>query len=329
MMMNGPFFSMLVTTYNRAQQVERCVRSCGQQTFQDFEIVVVDDASTDRTAQVLATLDEPRLRAVRHEQNRGISPARATAVRQARGNWFVIVDSDWELFPHTLARLRTLIDALPPGVRTIRSRLQMDDGSICPPIMPTGITDYRERLRWMEAVSAEGTPSDTGHCIHRSVFEKNNYFERRGGVEVLWELNLARRESTLWVPDILGREHTDAPNSHSRDASASRLISRVLGDAPDGLWMTETLLAEHGAELARYAPRGRRWVEERAALYAFLAGDRRAGIRHTRAAIRTGPVGWKLWATLVIGMLGPRALAYAKLAGRQWRAAARELVGTA
>jgi glycosyltransferase involved in cell wall biosynthesis len=317
---------MLVTTYNRAEQAERCVRSCMQQTFQDFEIVVVDDASTDPTSAVLATLDEPRLRIVRHERNRGISPARATAVDHAQGEWCVMVDSDWELFPHTLARLHTLIDALPPGVRIIRSRLQLDDGSVCPLIIPTGITGYHDRLLWIEAVNVEGAGSDAGHCIHRSVFETTNYFaERRGGMEGLWELNLARRESSLWVPDILGREHTDAPNSHSRGASAARLI-RMLDEAPDGLWMAETMLAEHGAEMARYAPHSWRYLVEHAALFAFLSGDRRAGIRHTWAAIRDGSVYWRVWGTLALGILDPRALAYAKVAGRRWRVAARDLV---
>ena len=117
-----PFFSVLITAYNRRDQIERCVRSCTQQTFEDFEIVVVDDASTDGTARVVIAIDEPRLRVVTHDRNRGISPARATAVAHAQGQWLVMVDSDWELFPHSLARLRALIDELPPGVRIIRSR---------------------------------------------------------------------------------------------------------------------------------------------------------------------------------------------------------------
>jgi glycosyltransferase involved in cell wall biosynthesis len=322
--MPGPFFSVLITTYNRAEDVERCVRSCLQQTFRDFEVVVVDDASTDATPAVLTALDDPRLRIVTHERNRGISPARATAVDHAQGEWLVMVDSDWELLPHTLARLRKLIAGLPSGVRIIRSRLQRDDGQIDPTIVPNGVTDYHGRLAWLEALAVEGASSDAGHCIHRGVFETTNYFgDRRGATETLWETNLARRESSLWVYDILGRQHTDASNSHTRDASASRLIPRLLGEAPDALWMAETMLSEHGAELARYAPHYRRWLLESAALQAFLAGDRRAGIRHTGAARRAGSAGAQLWITLGLGVLGPRALAHAKLAGRRlrsWRA---------
>src|SRR4030088_441290 len=128
----SPAFSVLITAYNRERQVARCVHSCTRQTFDDFEIVVVDDASTDSTAAVLAAIDEPRMRVVRHQSNRGISPARATTVAHARGEWLVMLDSDWELLPHTLARLSELIDELPSGVRMIRSLLQWDDGTGCP-----------------------------------------------------------------------------------------------------------------------------------------------------------------------------------------------------
>ncbi len=316
--MPGPFFSVLVSTYNRAGEVQRCIRSCSHQTFDDLEIVVVDDGSTDRTAELLATIEEPRLRVVRHERNRGISAARATAVDHARGEWFVLLDSDWELVPHALARLRDVIDELPPGVHIIRSRLQADDGSLQPGVMPSGITGYVERLQWLEELTVRRVSSDAGHCIHRSVFEATNFFEdRRGAMEGLWETNLARRERSLWLADILGKQHADAPNSHSRDADPARLIPRLLLEAPDDLWMAETMLAEHGMELARLAPRTRRSLIERAATQAFLTGDRRRGIHHTWSAVRAGSRHIKLWMTLALGVVGPRALAYAKLAGRR------------
>jgi Glycosyl transferase family 2 len=320
--MARPFFSVLITAYNRADQVARCVDSCRRQTFEDFEIVVVDDASTDATPAILAAIDEPRMRVVRHDHNRGISPARATAATRARGEWFVILDSDWELVEHSLARLAELIEAIPPDVHIIRSRLRADDGSLQPGIVPSGITDYHARLRWCDAVTAAGVASDAGHCMHRSVFEVENFIDdRRGAVETLWELNLARRERSLWVSDVLGLQHTDAANSHTRDVDPQRMIARLRREAPDELWMAETLLGEHASELSRYAPRYERALEESAARQGFLAGDRRAGVSHTLAAQRLGPViNPKLWATLLLGLVGPWALVYAKVGGRRGRA---------
>ena len=318
--MSAPFFSVLVTAYNRAEEMKRCIGSCQAQTFEDFEIVVTDDASTDETPAVLAAIDEPRLRVVRHDRNRGISSARATTVEHARGQWLVIVDSDWELVPHSLQRLHELIDTLPEGVRIIRSCLRMDDGSITPTVLPDGITDYRGRLEWLEALAVQGGGSDAGHCVHRDAFTTGSYFHgRRGLFESLWETNLARHESSLWVPDVLGLEHTDSANSSTREWNPRRAIPRMREEGGDFRWQVETMLSEHGGELVRYAPHYRRELLERAALETFLAGDRLAGIRHTLGARRAGGGGGQLWATMALGVLGPRPLAYAKLAGRRRR----------
>jgi glycosyltransferase involved in cell wall biosynthesis len=312
-----PFFSVLVTAYNRAESLERCLRSVREQTFDDFELVVVDDASTDTSPALLAAIDDPRLRVVRHRLNRGISPARATAVEHARGEWFVVLDSDWELYPHALARLRALIDERPAGVRIIRHRLACD-GALQPGVMPSGVTGYEERLRWMEDLTALGTSADAGHCMHRSVLEKTNFFpDRRGSQELLWETELARSEPSLWVDEVLATQHLDAAHSHSRDARASRLVPRLLRDARDSLWMAETMLTEHGEQLARHAPQVRRLLLERAAIQAFLSGQRRTGLRHALGALSAGSSRPKVIATLGLGLLGPRALAYAHVPARR------------
>lgn len=315
-----PFFSVLVTAYNRAHELPRCLDSCRRQPFGDYEIVVVDDGSTDDTGAVLAALDEPRLRVVRHDRNRGISPARATGARHARGEWLVVLDSDWELMPGALTRLKEIIDARPPEVRIIRSRLQADTGELQPGVLPSGVTGYEGRLQWCNAVDSAGASSDAGHCIHRSVVERENFIsDRRGGVETLWELDVARWAPTLWVPDVLGVQHADAVNSHTRDHDARRLVPRLLQEAPDMQWTTETLLERHREGLERFAPHYGMSVEKYAGHSAFLAGDRMAGVRHTvRVMRRRSARDPALWLTLVLGLIGPRALAYGQVLYRRW-----------
>lgn len=317
----APFFTVLVTAYNRAELAQRCVRSCVTQTFEDFEVLVVDDGSSDDTVAKLTALDEPRLRIVRHSCNQGYIAARATGVDHAHGEWIVMVDSDDELLPHALARLRAVIDDLPPDVHVIRSCQRLDDGRVTPSVLPPGLTDYHGRLQWLDAVATERAHTDAGHCMHRSVFAHGNYFrERRGVMEPLWELNLARRERSLWLADVLGLVHNDAPNRHSRDRNPSRLIRQLLAEAPDQLWMAETILAEHGRDLALWAPHYRRWVVESAAVQSFLVGDRYRGLRRTAGSVLAGGNGLKMAATAMLGIISPKALAYGKAAGRQWRA---------
>lgn len=322
---------MLVTAYNRERELSRCLASVTAQAFVDFEIVVVDDASTDGTPAFLAGYDDSRLRVVRHPTNAGISAARATAVDAATGDWLVVLDSDWALPPGALGRLAELIPALPDGVRIIRSRMQWNDGRVEPAVIPAGVAGYEERLCWLEQVATAGGGSDAGHCMHHSVLVGANYFrDRRGAVEALWELDLAARgERSLWVPDVLTLQYDDAANSHTRDLSAARLAPRLRLEAADQAWMAEAMLARHGAALARAAPHYRRWLLESATLEAFLAGRRWAGLRHAASAVRAGVAPAKVGATVALGLLGPGALAQAKVAGRRLRALGRGRSGSA
>jgi len=308
-----PFFSVVITTYNRARIVRRCVESCLAQSESDFEVIVVDDASTDETLQVLERLDDPRVRLLVHEENRGISPSRRSGVDNARGEWIVGLDSDWELMPHALSRLREIIAGLPPEVRVVRSRLLWDDGAVTPEVVPAGLIDYEARIRWME----DDWKSDAGQCMHRSVFVANPYFsDRRGAVEALHELNISRSELSVCVEDVLGRGHTDAPNSWVRSVTPSQVVPQLRRAAPDTLWMAETTLAEHGAALARHAPSVYRAFLRTASVQAFLVGDRRKGVHHARAALRERKLDPMVWVTLALGLLGRWAIVVGTLAHR-------------
>ena len=97
----SPFFSVVVPTYNRRSMLERALRSVWAQTCDDYELIVVDDGSTDGTAEFLATLGSD-VRTVRQE-NQGPSAARNAGVALARGTYVVFLDSDDELLPDALA----------------------------------------------------------------------------------------------------------------------------------------------------------------------------------------------------------------------------------
>jgi glycosyltransferase involved in cell wall biosynthesis len=316
--MSAPFFSVVITTYNRARIVCRCIDSCLVQAFEDFEIVVVDDGSSDHTpAQLRQRYDDPRLRVVVHPENRGINPARHTGAASARGEWIVVVDSDDELTPGALARLRELIEQqLPSGVRVLRGRQLHDDGRVTPSFVPDGPYGYEGRVRWAEA---EGG-NDAARCIARAVFAETPYIDgRRGAMETLFELNLAERETSLCVEDVLVRVHADAPNSWLRAATSTEVIPRLRREAPDMLWMAETVLARHGDALQRWGPRQHVTVLRIAATQSFLIGKRRQGARYALQALRRDPLAPAAWITLILGLLGPGptargAVAYRRLA---------------
>ena len=107
-----PYFSVIIPTYNRAGLVGLAIDSVMSQEFQDFELVVVDDGSTDNTAEVLADYAQRyagRITILRQE-NKGPGAARNLAMRQAGGRYLALLDSDDIWFPWTLACYREAID---------------------------------------------------------------------------------------------------------------------------------------------------------------------------------------------------------------------------
>ena len=89
-----PRVSVIIPTYNRAETLAAAIDSALQQTVGDLEVVVVDDGSTDGTASVLASYDDPRIRPIVHATNRGANVARNTGIEHARGEYVAFLDSD-------------------------------------------------------------------------------------------------------------------------------------------------------------------------------------------------------------------------------------------
>lgn len=106
-----PLVSVIMPCYQNAQTVERTIRSIQAQTMKDWELIAVDDGSTDDTLAVLTRLaaQEPRMRVV-HQENAGVSCARNAGQDAAKGKWISYVDADDHLLEHALQHLLSLTD---------------------------------------------------------------------------------------------------------------------------------------------------------------------------------------------------------------------------
>ncbi len=90
-------FSIIMTTWNRASILPKTITSILNQTYADFELLIMDDGSTDNTWEYLQTLTDPRIRIFRHEQPRERVIARRELMDVATGDWVYWVDSDDEI----------------------------------------------------------------------------------------------------------------------------------------------------------------------------------------------------------------------------------------
>jgi glycosyltransferase involved in cell wall biosynthesis len=108
----SPPVSIIIPTYNRAALVQEAVASVLAQTWREFELLVVDDGSTDPTSEALAPYAS-RIRLLRRESRGGVSAARNTGIAAARGEWLAFLDSDDLWLPEKLAQQMAYLTSHP------------------------------------------------------------------------------------------------------------------------------------------------------------------------------------------------------------------------
>lgn len=107
-MNTSPIFSIILPTYNRSKMIGFAIESVLQQTFQDFELVIVDDGSTDRTGEIVGAISDPRIRYF-FKNNEERSIARNYGLKKSSGKYISFLDSDDYVFSH---HLQTAYDGL-------------------------------------------------------------------------------------------------------------------------------------------------------------------------------------------------------------------------
>ena len=100
--------SVIIPLYNKEQIIEKCIQSVLTQDYDDFEVVIVNDGSTDRSAEIVKRIDDSRIRLIEQE-NGGPSKARNIGVKNAKGDWIVFLDADDEFLLGALNYFRSLI----------------------------------------------------------------------------------------------------------------------------------------------------------------------------------------------------------------------------
>lgn len=107
--MSNPFFSVVIPTHNRLPLLIRAIDSVLKQTFKDFELIVVDDHSSDNTGSVVKTISDPRVKYTLNKRIKGACGARNVGIFSSKGKWVAFLDDDDEWLPDKLFSQYNLI----------------------------------------------------------------------------------------------------------------------------------------------------------------------------------------------------------------------------
>lgn len=294
---DDPRVTVLMPARNAAAFLPASLESIFVQTYRNFEVVVVDDASGDQTSDILAGASDQRLRVFRLERRAGVAAALNAGLGLARGRYVARMDADDIAMPDRLERELELLER-ERSVGIVGGNLQPVDVQGSPLGAPTNVPTSPGHVRWMLHVH---------NCVnHPTVVARRDVLEGLGGYRTGAE---PAEDYDLWVraievthianvPDVVVRYRLHEGSSStanaadatgSADAIAESALTRLLGRAPD----PDVVRALRGA--GRHEPASADQLRAASALLWRFTGAILADpslTRDERASIRRDAIGW-------------------------------------
>lgn len=214
----APVVSVVIPAFNAARFIRRTIDSVLAQTYQDYEVIVVDDGSSDNMAEVVRGYGA-KVRYI-YQKNAGDGPARNTGIKAAKGEWIAFLDHDDEWLPEKLRLQMALLDRN-PGLRWCGTNRYQSDGkrrvvvgSVDLIRKALGGNDYFEN--YFTAVVEGVCPVITSTMvIHRQVFDEvgtfNSCWLRGADLDMWWRITY-HAPRIGYLPEPLVIVHLDAPN---------------------------------------------------------------------------------------------------------------------
>ena len=201
----APFVSVIIPAYNGPEALGRAITSVLQQTYKNFELIIVDDHSADPVETAVRSFADGRIVYLRHAENKGAAAARNTGMRQARGVLLAFLDSDDQFLPGRLEAQVKAFRELPDDVGLVLSNLGSPDdpkAAYVPRHVPSGyVTDaafpgsvFSPPSSWMLRKAAADRVGFFDEAI--STIEDADYF-----VRVLEQARI------YYLKEVLGIKH--------------------------------------------------------------------------------------------------------------------------
>lgn len=238
MSVNKPFFSVVMPLYNKEKHVSRAIQSVLDQTFADFELIIVNDASTDKSLEIVEKFEDSRIRIFqRSEPGPGGYAARNLGIEKAHTDWIAFIDADDEWFPNHLEAYRKLIEEY-PSAGMLCCGYKVQNGS-CSKVNP-----YFEKNRefgnhqipprlFLENYAKNSFIQFTSvACIKKNLLKSFGGFPagkiKKGGDLYTWFQCALRSKQNAWSAHLGAIYHTDSDNMVTKTTYPSPDAQRQL-----------------------------------------------------------------------------------------------------
>lgn len=204
-------FSIVIPLYNKEESIAKTIFSVLNQTFQDFEIIVVNDGSTDESVERVKEITDARIRLI-NQPNGGVSSARNKGIEQAREEWIAFLDGDdvWEV--NHLNIISEMINKF-PAEKIFATSFVFSDGRLSKKDEEEQITIYNGERYFRETLESYILWTSIT-VLHRSVFDQESKFIVgliRGEDREVWD-RLVRKFNIVKSNQVTATYRVDAEN---------------------------------------------------------------------------------------------------------------------
>lgn len=175
------FFTVIIPLYNKEKYIENAIKSVLNQTFTDFELVIIDDFSSDKSAAIAATFETEKVQLIYHEKNCGLSASRNTGIKKSNSNYITFLDADDLWKPTFLECIFQLIQNFPEARIFATNYEEVWDAIIKNPcngseILPKDFSGY---INFFKINIKQGIYNHGSVCFHKEVFEKVGFYNEK------------------------------------------------------------------------------------------------------------------------------------------------------
>jgi glycosyltransferase involved in cell wall biosynthesis len=176
-----PFFTVILPLYNKEKYIENAIKSILNQTFIDFEVVIVNDCSTDKSVEIASKFLSEKLQIIHHEKNSGLAATRNTGIKKVTSNYVTFLDADDLWKPHFLEKIFHLIQNFPEARIFGTNYEEIWDKTVKKPqngseSLPKDFTGY---LNFFKINLKQGIYNHGSVCVHKEVYEKVGFYNEK------------------------------------------------------------------------------------------------------------------------------------------------------